>query len=69
MAPQIAVKRAYEPPAKEDGHRFLVDRMWPRGVKKEALHVQVGGQRGLEGLLHRTGRGCQGAGAGAALCG
>ncbi|KAL4439408.1 hypothetical protein ABPG77_008737 [Micractinium sp. CCAP 211/92] len=40
MAPQIAVKRAYEAPAKEDGHRVLVDRMWPRGVKKEALNVQ-----------------------------
>ncbi|KAL4437220.1 hypothetical protein ABPG75_004359 [Micractinium tetrahymenae] len=40
MAPQIAVKRAYEPPAKDDGQRFCVDRMWPRGVKKEALHVQ-----------------------------
>ncbi len=47
MAPQIAVKRAYEAPAKEDGHRVLVDRMWPRGVKKEALNVQVVGKQGL----------------------
>jgi uncharacterized protein YeaO (DUF488 family) len=30
-------KRVYEPGAKNDGKRFLVDRLWPRGVKKEAL--------------------------------
>lgn len=33
----IRIKRAYDSPAKEDGPRFLVDRLWPRGVKKEAL--------------------------------
>jgi uncharacterized protein YeaO (DUF488 family) len=33
----IRIKRAYEPPAKSDGRRFLVDRLWPRGVKKEGL--------------------------------
>ena len=33
----IQTKRVYEPPAPEDGARFLVDRLWPRGVKKEAL--------------------------------
>ena len=31
------IKRAYEPAAPEDGERFLVDRLWPRGVKKESL--------------------------------
>ncbi len=31
------IKRAYEPAAAADGARFLVDRLWPRGVKKEAL--------------------------------
>ena len=31
----IRVKRVYEPPAKEDGTRILVDRLWPRGLKKE----------------------------------
>jgi uncharacterized protein YeaO (DUF488 family) len=31
----IAVKRVYEPPAKSDGARVLVDRLWPRGIKKE----------------------------------
>lgn len=35
----IRTKRAYEPAAKPDGKRFLVDRLWPRGVKKEALHL------------------------------
>ena len=31
----IKLKRAYDPPAREDGSRFLVERLWPRGVKKE----------------------------------
>ena len=35
----IRIKRAYDPPAKEDGARFLVDRLWPRGMKKEALPI------------------------------
>lgn len=46
---QIAVKRAYEPAAAGDGHRVLVDRMWPRGIKKEALHVDVGARKSLSG--------------------
>jgi uncharacterized protein YeaO (DUF488 family) len=33
----LKIKRAYEPAAPEDGSRFLVDRLWPRGVKKETL--------------------------------
>jgi len=36
----IRVKRAYDAPAASDGARFLVDRLWPRGVKKESLKVQ-----------------------------
>ncbi len=37
MAPPltIAVKRIHEPAGPEDGTRFLVDRLWPRGVSKE----------------------------------
>lgn len=35
----IRVKRAYDPPEPDDGHRFLVDRLWPRGVKKENLQL------------------------------
>ena len=30
----IRLKRAYEPPAPEDGRRILVDRLWPRGLRK-----------------------------------
>jgi uncharacterized protein YeaO (DUF488 family) len=36
----IQIKRAYEPPEAADGKRFLVDRIWPRGVKKEALDIE-----------------------------
>jgi uncharacterized protein YeaO (DUF488 family) len=36
----IKIKRAYAEPAPDDGARFLVDRFWPRGVKKEALHLE-----------------------------
>lgn len=35
----IRVKRVYDPAGPEDGARFLVDRLWPRGVKKEALKL------------------------------
>lgn len=35
----IYIKRVYEPPAKADGIRFLVERLWPRGVKKEDLKI------------------------------
>jgi len=37
----IKIKRAYEDPAKADGHRFLVDRVWPRGVKKADLALEA----------------------------
>jgi uncharacterized protein YeaO (DUF488 family) len=30
----VSIKRAYEPPSPRDGTRVLVDRLWPRGVKK-----------------------------------
>jgi uncharacterized protein YeaO (DUF488 family) len=33
---KIAVKRVYEEPSKRDGTRVLVDRLWPRGVSKQA---------------------------------
>lgn len=33
------IKRAYEPPAASDGLRILVDRLWPRGIKKNALKL------------------------------
>lgn len=33
------VKRAYEAPAPDDGYRVLVDRLWPRGVTKDAAGI------------------------------
>ncbi len=35
----FALKRAYETSGPEDGTRFLVERLWPRGVKKSDLRV------------------------------
>jgi uncharacterized protein YeaO (DUF488 family) len=37
----INLKRAYEKPSREDGFRVLVERLWPRGVKKEALALDL----------------------------
>lgn len=37
----IMVKRAYEKATSKDGVRILVDRVWPRGVTKEALHADL----------------------------
>ena len=39
MAYQIKIKRCYDPPSPTDGARFLVDRLWPRGVLKETLRL------------------------------
>lgn len=38
---RVTVKRVYEQPARSDGYRVLVDRLWPRGLSKSqtALHV------------------------------
>lgn len=35
----LMVKRVYEPAQRSDGARFLVERLWPRGVRKEALRL------------------------------
>jgi uncharacterized protein YeaO (DUF488 family) len=37
----IALKRAYEKPSASDGVRVLVDRLWPRGVKKEKAQIDA----------------------------
>jgi uncharacterized protein YeaO (DUF488 family) len=37
----IQTKRVYEPPAPGDGRRFLVDRLWPRGLRKEELQMEA----------------------------
>ena len=36
---KIRLKRVYEPPAKADGIRLLVERLWPRGLTKEAAAI------------------------------
>ena len=37
----IKLKRAYEAASRGDGTRFLVERLWPRGVKKDALPLNA----------------------------
>ena len=37
----IKLKRAYEPVGREDGTRILVERLWPRGVRKAALRLDA----------------------------
>lgn len=37
----IHIKRAYVPWAPEDGYRILVDRLWPRGLSKERIHLDL----------------------------
>jgi uncharacterized protein YeaO (DUF488 family) len=39
LKPVFRTKRAYERADGSDGQRFLVDRLWPRGIKKEALQL------------------------------
>ncbi len=38
---EILLKRVYEPWSAEDGFRVLVDRLWPRGLSKEAAKVDL----------------------------
>ena len=40
MHPIIKIRRVYDPPAKQDGVRILVDRLWPRGITKEKAAVR-----------------------------
>ncbi len=40
-AEAVHLKRAYEEPARGDGYRVLVDRLWPRGVSREAIAVDA----------------------------
>ncbi len=37
----IKLKRAYEPASRDDGTRFLVERLWPRGIRKDALRLDA----------------------------
>ena len=38
-APRIQIKRVYDSTSRADGTRILVERLWPRGIKKEALGI------------------------------
>jgi uncharacterized protein YeaO (DUF488 family) len=38
-AMDIRLKRAYEAPAKSDGYRVLIDRLWPRGISRDAARL------------------------------
>jgi uncharacterized protein YeaO (DUF488 family) len=38
---KIRIKRVYEAPAASDGIRILVDRLWPRGLRKEAASLDL----------------------------
>jgi uncharacterized protein YeaO (DUF488 family) len=35
----VAIKRAYDPASLSDGHRILVDRLWPRGISKTKAKI------------------------------
>lgn len=35
----VRTKRAYEPAEPDDGYRVLIDRLWPRGVRKDAARI------------------------------
>lgn len=37
----IQLKRVYEAASRDDGTRFLIERLWPRGIKKEALKMDA----------------------------
>jgi uncharacterized protein YeaO (DUF488 family) len=52
------IKRVYEPPARGDGFRVLVDRLWPRGLTKEKAQVdlwlkEIAPSDALRRLVHR----------------
>ena len=37
----IQLKRVYEKPDPHDGTRFLIERLWPRGIRKDELHAEA----------------------------
>lgn len=43
---QVNIKRVYDEPSEQDGYRVLVDRLWPRGMKREYLKYGLLGKRG-----------------------
>jgi uncharacterized protein YeaO (DUF488 family) len=41
MSDPIRIKRVYDPVSPDDGQRILVDRLWPRGLSKDAAHLTL----------------------------
>lgn len=37
----VKIRRVYEKPAKADGSRILIDRLWPRGLTKQRAHIDL----------------------------
>jgi|ERR1700761_129723 len=37
----IQIKRIYDPHTPSDGYRILIDRLWPRGIRKEDAHIDL----------------------------
>ena len=37
---KVQVRRVYDDPARGDGNRVLVDRIWPRGMTKQKAHLE-----------------------------
>ncbi|MBT1696819.1 DUF488 domain-containing protein [Fulvivirgaceae bacterium PWU4] len=37
----VSIKRIYESPVAQDGYRILIDRLWPRGIKKESAAIDL----------------------------
>ena len=37
----LKIKRVYEDPTRDDGVRFLVERLWPRGIRKDGLKMKA----------------------------
>lgn len=37
----VTLKRVYEPLARGDGYRVLVERLWPRGISKQTAHIDL----------------------------
>lgn len=39
--PQVRVRRIYDSPGPDDGFRVLVDRLWPRGLSRDAARIDL----------------------------
>lgn len=39
--PELMLKRAYDDPSPADGHRVLIDRLWPRGLNRDAAAIDT----------------------------